>query len=144
MASCSTNPESRTQDTTAKVNDQTQAVVTTVRVSVQTQAVVTTATAYGQLNPSEKQFIDLFLKHITQFKDPGSVSIINVDYKNSGSLPFVAEIKARNGFGGITSDTYYIYSSGIVEGGSIYSSGSNFNISRINAAIKEYVEKQGW
>ncbi|UKI19373.1 MAG: hypothetical protein L6V89_10110 [Oscillospiraceae bacterium] len=49
-----------------------------------------------------------------------------------------------NSLGGTTSDTYYVYSFGIIEGGYISSSGANFDVAKINAAIKEYIQEQGW
>ncbi len=105
---------------------------------------VETPTAYSSLNPDEKGFFDTLVKGITQFKNPGSVSVVNVDYKSGSTTSYVAEIKAMNGFGGTTADTYYVYSYGLEKGGYIFSSGSNFNVSKINAAIKEYIQEQGW
>lgn len=105
---------------------------------------VETPTAYNKLNKDEKGFFDTFLKGIKQFKNPGSVSVINVDYKSGSTTAYVAEVKAMNGFGGTTSDTYYVYSYGITEGGYISSSGADFDVAKINAAIKEYIQEQGW
>lgn len=105
---------------------------------------VATPTAYSKLNDDEKKFVDAFVKSIQQFKNPGSVSVVLVDYYDDSTTTFVAEVKAMNGFGGVTSDTYKVYSSYISEGGYIYSSGSQFNVSKINAALKEYIEEQGW
>lgn len=103
---------------------------------------VETPTAYNKLNKAEKGFFDTFLKGIKQFKNPGSVSVINVDYRSTTA--YVAEVKAMNGFGGTTSDTYYVYSYGITEGGYISTSGADFDVAKINAAIKEYIQEQGW
>lgn len=105
---------------------------------------VETPTAYNKLNKAEKGFFVTFLKGIKQFKNPGSVSVINVDYKSGSTTAYVAEVKAMNGFGGTTSDTYYVYSFGIIKGGYISSSGANFDVAKINAAIKEYIQEQGW
>lgn len=105
---------------------------------------VETPTAYNKLNKAEKGFFDTFLKVIKQFKNPGSVSVVNVDYKSGSTTAYVAEVKAMNGFGGTTSDTYYAYSYGITEGGYISSSGADFDVAKINAAIKEYIQEQGW
>ncbi len=105
---------------------------------------VETPTAYNKLNKAEKGFFDTFLKGIKQFKNPGSVSVINVDYKSGSTTAYVAEIKATNSFGGTTSDTYYVYSFGIIKGGYISSSGADFDVAKINAAIKEYIQEQGW
>lgn len=103
---------------------------------------VETPTAYNKLNKDEKGFFDTFLKGIKQFKNPGSVSVINVDYRSTTA--YVAEIKATNSWGGTTSDTYYVYSFGIIKGGYISSSGADFDVAKINAAIKEYIQEQGW
>lgn len=106
---------------------------------------VETPTAYNKLNKAEKGFFDTFLKGIKQFKNPGSVSVINVDYKSgSTTAAYVAKIKAMNSLGGTTSDTYYVYSFGIIKGGYISSSGADFDVAKINAAIKEYIQEQGW
>lgn len=106
---------------------------------------VETPTAYNKLNKDEKGFFDTFLKGIKQFKNPGSVSVINVDYQSAPTTAaYVAKIKAMNSLGGTTSDTYYVYSYGITEGGYISSSGADFDVAKINAAIKEYIQEQGW
>ena len=106
---------------------------------------VETPTAYNKLNKDEKGFFDTFLKGIKQFKNPGSVSVINVDYQSAPTTAaYVAKIKATNSWGGTTSDTYYVYSFGIIKGGYISSSGANFDVAKINAAIKEYIQEQGW
>ena len=106
---------------------------------------VETPTAYNKLNKDEKGFFDTFLKGIKQFKNPGSVSVINVDYQSTPTTAaYVAKIKATNSLGGTTSDTYYVYSFGIIKGGYISSSGANFDVAKINAAIKEYIQEQGW
>lgn len=106
---------------------------------------VETPTAYNKLNKAEKGFFDTFLKGIKQFKNPGSVSVVNVDYQSAPTTAaYVAKIKAMNSLGGTTSDTYYVYSYGITEGGYISSSGADFDVAKINAAIKEYIQEQGW
>lgn len=106
---------------------------------------VETPTAYNKLNKAEKGFFDTFLKGIKQFKNPGSVSVVNVDYQSAPTTAaYVAKIKAMNSLGGTTSDTYYVYSFGIIKGGYISSSGANFDVAKINAAIKEYIQEQGW
>lgn len=106
---------------------------------------VETPTAYNKLNKAEKGFFDTFLKGIKQFKNPGSVSVVNVDYQSAPTTAaYVAEIKATNSWGGTTSDTYYVYSFGIIKGGYISSSGADFDVAKINAAIKEYIQEQGW
>lgn len=106
---------------------------------------VETPTAYNKLNKDEKGFFDTFLKGIKQFKNPGSVSVVNVDYQSAPTTAaYVAKIKAMNSLGGTTSDTYYVYSYGITEGGYISSSGADFDVAKINAAIKEYIQEQGW
>lgn len=106
---------------------------------------VETPTVYNKLNKDEKGFFDTFLKGIKQFKNPGSVSVVNVDYQSAPTTAaYVAKIKAMNSLGGTTSDTYYVYSFGIIKGGYISSSGANFDVAKINAAIKEYIQEQGW
>ena len=106
---------------------------------------VETPTAYNKLNKAEKGFFDTFLKGIKQFKNPGSVSVVNVDYQSAPTTAaYVAKIKATNSWGGTTSDTYYVYSFGIIKGGYISSSGADFDVAKINAAIKEYIQEQGW
>lgn len=106
---------------------------------------VETPTAYNKLNKAEKGFFDTFLKGIKQFKNPGSVSVVNVDYQSAPTTAaYVAKIKAMNSLGGTTSDTYYVYSFGIIKGGYISSSGADFDVAKINAAIKEYIQEQGW
>lgn len=106
---------------------------------------VETPTAYNKLNKAEKGFFDTFLKGIKQFKNPGSVSVVNVDYQSAPTTAaYVAKIKAMNSLGGTTSDTYYVYSYGIIKGGYISSSGADFDVAKINAAIKEYIQEQGW
>lgn len=106
---------------------------------------VETPTAYNKLNKDEKGFFDTFLKGIKQFKNPGSVSVVNVDYQSAPTTAaYVAKIKAMNSLGGTTSDTYYVYSYGIIKGGYISSSGADFDVAKINAAIKEYIQEQGW
>lgn len=106
---------------------------------------VETPTAYNKLNKDEKGFFDTFLKGIKQFKNPGSVSVVNVDYQSAPTTAaYVAKIKAMNSLGGTTSDTYYVYSFGIIKGGYISSSGADFDVAKINAAIKEYIQEQGW
>ncbi len=106
---------------------------------------VETPTAYNKLNKAEKGFFDTFLKGIKQFKNPGSVSVVNVYYQSAPTTAaYVAKIKAMNSLGGTTSDTYYVYSFGIIKGGYISSSGADFDVAKINAAIKEYIQEQGW
>ncbi len=105
---------------------------------------VSTPSAYSKLNSHEKKFFDTLKSSITQFKNPGSVSVVKVDYDSGSSTTFVAEIKAMNGFGGITATTYKVTSIGLYEGGYLYSSGSNFDVAKINAALTEYIAKQGW
>lgn len=106
---------------------------------------VKTPTAYSKLNDTEMDFFDKFKTHISAFKNPASVSIVYAKKDPDYSTMYIAEIKAQNGFGGNSISDYSFGSFGIYEySGYIYSSDAEIDVSKINAAIKEYVAEKGW
>lgn len=123
---------------------------TTITVSYGTQVfsscsvTVLEKSAYLQLNDEEKTFVDAFLTHINDFKNPSSVEIRNVFFVAATDTTtdfWEVEVSAQNGFGGFTNDTYYLhadtgFSKSIIP---TYAS-SGYNIDLINKAIKEALE----
>lgn len=62
--------------------------------------------AYDRLTAQDKIFVDMFLKHIRDFKDPYSVKITGV--QKLGSTDWCVGVSGTNGFGGASSTVYMI------------------------------------
>lgn len=76
--------------------------------------------AYERLDEKEKAFVDAFLWHIDDFKNPDSVKVldvafIEVDEDSAISDFWVVEVQAENGFGGVGSAVYYMGNSYMYE-----------------------------
>lgn len=68
--------------------------------------------AYDLLNDEERAFVDMALKNISVFKNPDSVSIVDLGYVPNDSNPsqsfWVVEVSAQNSFGGTNSEIYVL------------------------------------
>lgn len=100
--------------------------------------------AYERLDEKEKAFVDAFLWHIDDFKNPDSVKVldvafIEVDEDSTISDFWVVEVQAENGFGGVGSAVYYMGNSYMYENetGIVPVDGNFFNLQLINQAISE-------
>ena len=97
---------------------------------------VTLKPAYERLSAEEKEFVDLFLKWITQFKNPESVKVTFIGFGNA-EVGWEVTVSAQNGFGATGSSDYLLFpDSGFYE---MSHSGitSNMDIDLINEAIAE-------
>ena len=105
--------------------------------------------AYDSLTKDEKDFVDTFLKAISQFKNPSSVRIEAIEYHSLESTwgtigKWQVYVKAENGFGGYNSTLYCLSQYGVLSKAPIQYSISSvpvgmFDTKRINEAIQERI-----
>lgn len=99
--------------------------------------------AYERLDEKEKAFVDVFLSHIDDFKNPDSVEVagilfVEVDEDSTISDFWVVEVRAENGFGGVSSSSFYMNSLLMFEEEThTYFYDSDYNLQLINQAISE-------
>lgn len=98
---------------------------------------------YERLSDKEKSFVDCVLKHIDQFHNPSSVIIKAVEKDGSS---WIVSVSAQNGFGGNSTEVYYLSSSlGFWNWDSLnsvdididISPDNSYNITLINQAIAD-------
>lgn len=100
--------------------------------------------AYERLSQKEQAFVDLALKYLNAFKNPGSVVIKEIEEATLNNT-WVVTVSAQNGFGGNSIDTYMLDDSfGFWNWGSLdidleldITPDKSYNISLINEAIGE-------
>ena len=98
--------------------------------------------AYERLTEKEKQFVDMFLKHIDQFKNPTSVNVKEIEGDHG---VYTVKVSAQNGFGGNNVSVYNLSESlGLWNWESFdfdididITPDLTYDIELINAAIKE-------
>ena len=97
---------------------------------------VTLKPAYDRLSEKEKEFVDIFLKWITQFKNPESVKVTFIGFGNA-EVGWEVTVSAQNGFGATSSSDYLLFpNTGFYEM-SLSGVTSNMDIDLINEAIAE-------
>lgn len=129
--------------------------------------------AYNKLSLDEKIIFDMMSVSLTDFKNPGSVILANVNTYNDMEQARI-KITAQNSYGGSTTTEYvfmlktYTGKSKVFPKGAIYeyddlfkfdsaearidgqyflkseNDGKEYSVSKINAALKEYKTKQGF
>ena len=67
--------------------------------------VVKEKSAYDRLSSNDKKFVDLFLPHLSVFKNPSSVEIIGI-LDTDSTETYAIKISAQNGFGGNSVSVY--------------------------------------
>ena len=108
-----------------------------------------TPTPYELLSGEERTFMETFLIHVSKFYDPSSVSFVEI-YKGAGShkYGFYVKVSAANKLGGKVFNWYFVNSSSFDGYKYAPSSGeytaSNFDISKMNKALKYKLEDMGY
>jgi len=108
--------------TTKKAATTTKKATTTTKKATTTtkKATTTTKKSSSGLSKRDQAFFDMFKGSITSFKDPASVKLVEVNNVvtpgwNSGKTYYTAKISAKNSYGGVTSTTYLVTSSGLID-----------------------------
>lgn len=109
------------------------------------QITVTGKSAYDSLSNKEKEFVDLFVKNISLFYDPQSVTLKYYHHLKSGGIEvWDITVSAHNQMGGFSEKDYTMDMSGNITEpilNHVIMPGweNECNLDLINDAIKEYV-----
>ena len=107
-----------------------------------------------ELSSKEQKVFDYLKDVLIQFDAPASVRVVKVVAYNSDKDTFYLTLTSTNTFGGSLTDLYElrereIYDSSISEdmfskAPTIFGVSYSFDVSKLNNAIKNYCEEQGW
>ncbi|QMS85119.1 hypothetical protein [Candidatus Xianfuyuplasma coldseepsis] len=106
--------------------------------------------AYEQLNTEEQHYFDLFIVHLTSFKNPSSVRLVSpISFGRNDNDFLWAVVSAENSFGGTGTECYSISTDNIhtldvspVSECTIQD--DDLSVGKLNEALKEYYYEQGW
>ncbi|MCM1577436.1 MAG: Ig-like domain-containing protein [Ruminococcus sp.] len=99
--------------------------------------------AYERLRTYEKEFVDLFLKYVDDFKNPSSLSVTKI-YRmvgDDGDVTWVIDVNGTNSYGGYVTSSYFLDNEyGFMENSTgVNLSNPDYDLDLINQAIQEKV-----
>ena len=107
-------------------------------------------TEYGTLGQNEALILAKLIEGCAEFKNPASISLIDVLAIGNDNNSCTVIVSAENSFGGTTKEIYWISSEGkVMDVGflgedSFVEDDTEYDIASINEAMQNYYKSMGW